>query len=365
MRDSFHVPDRYFLSHSVGCLPRQTKTAIDQNYFGPWKSGSNWSDWMGEMDQFRSGLAKILSVTQDTICPQSNVSSALTKILYSQKPSLKRNRIVLSRQAFPTIGFVINQAERAGYKMCFIDGDIADPTAWADAIDEQTAFVHITHALSNTSKVLPVQEICELARQSGALSLVDAAQSIGLIPVSPLDWSADFVLGTGVKFLCFGPGACFLYASRDVIEQCEPLDVGWFSHENPFEMQIENFRYAKDAIRFLGGTPSPAPLIAGNMAMSVWNDIGLPKITNSVSERLDILCSAVPDRALLSPRAPKNRGGTCVVNPKTRAPLREALQAEKYLYDEREAGFRFSVHAYTPKKECEALAQIFRNVLEN
>lgn len=362
MRDLFHVPSRYFLSHSVGCLPRATQSVLEQDFFEPWRTGSNWFKWMDKIDQFRSGIARILSVTPDMICPQSNISSALTKIIYSHEPSSSRNRIVLSRQAFPTIGFVVKQAERAGYEMCFVDGDVTDPANWARVINGQTAFVHITHALSNTSHILPVKTICDLAKQANALSIVDAAQSSGIVKIDPVDWGADFVLGTGVKFLCFGPGACFLYAAKHVIPECQPIDVGWFSHENPFEMDIGSFRYAQDAMRFFGGTPSPAPLIAANAAMEIWDEIGFETLGLSIASRLDILCASLSEDVLISPREALARGGTCVVNPKDRGPLRAALISDKFLFDERMDGFRFSVHGYTSIEDCEALANLFKTL---
>jgi len=359
MREHFHVPDNYFLSHSVGCLPKVTEAALRSEFFGPWKSGANWSEWMPVLDEFRDGMAQIIDVTAAEICPQVNVSSALTKILHSLPPSNSRNQILLSKQDFPTIGFVVKQAELAGFELHFVAGDVMDAQNWADAMSDRTAFVHITHALSNTSHVLPVAEICGLAKQAGARSIVDAAQSTGMVSVRPKEWRADFVIGTGVKFLCFGPGACFLYAAKDVLPQCNPVDVGWFSHENPFEMDILQFRLAEDAMRFFGGTPSPAPFIAANAAMGVWAGMDDAFIQKRIRENLDTLCAAVPDELLVSPRFPNRRGGTCVVNPNDRIPLRENLKVAGILHDERKEGFRFSIHAYTPLSDCENLASIF------
>lgn len=360
MEAHFHIPERYFLSHSVGCQPKIVEQALKDNYLGPWASGRNWQDWMPVLDEFRQGMADRLGVTSDTICPQVTVSSALTKILHSQKPTAKRNRILLSRQAFPTIGFVVKQAERAGYELRFIEGDVTDPQSWADGLDETVAFVHATHALSNSSHILPIKEICGVAKTVGAQSIIDVAQSIGVVSVRPLEWGADFIIGTGVKFLCFGPGACFLYVAKENIALCEPIDVGWFSHEKPFEMEIENFRFAKDAMRFFGGTPSPAPFIAATAVMKVWNEIGFENIQNLIEARLDILCAAAPENRLISPRDAERRGGTCVVNPIERDVVRVRLEAENIHYDERVEGFRFSVHGYTPLADCEALAAIFR-----
>ena len=67
MEAHFHIPERYFLSHSVGCQPKIVDEALKAHYLGPWASGTNWSDWMPMVDEFRQGMADRLGVTADTI----------------------------------------------------------------------------------------------------------------------------------------------------------------------------------------------------------------------------------------------------------------------------------------------------------
>ena len=339
MREHFHVPDNYFLSHSVGCQPKATLSALKLYYLKPWISGKNWTQWMIELDKFRTGLGELLGVSGDLICPQTNISSALTKVIYSLPKPTKRKAIVLCRQDFPTVGFVFKQAERAGYEVKFIKGAPTDISNWKAAIDYETAIVHITHALSNTSHVLPVQQICDLTRQSKAISIVDIAQSFGAIPVDIKSWSPDFITGTGVKFLCFGPGACFLYCSKEKLSQSQPIDVGWFSHENPFEMDIGNFRYAKDAIRFFGGTPSPAPLVAANSAIEIWKEIGLDRVHQHIQKQLSLLVKAIDAKILMSPISEDLRSATLSVAPTNRERLREAARANKIFVTNVKKGF--------------------------
>ena len=124
-------------SHSVGCLPRGAKTALDDGFFAAWTSGTNWDDWMGVLDEFRAGLAGLLGVNATSICPQSNISSALTKILYSLPESGKKT-ILLSPQDFPTIGFVFKQAERMGFRLKFLEGDPAKIENWP------VSYTHLT-----------------------------------------------------------------------------------------------------------------------------------------------------------------------------------------------------------------------------
>ncbi len=364
MREFFEVPDNYFLSHSVGCLPKQTQQALIANYLGPWSAGTNWSEWMPVLDKFRAGLASILGVSADLICPQSNISSALTKVIYSLPQPTTRNKIILSKEDFPTVGFVFKQAERTGYEICFIDGDPTDIENWETTIDETAAIVHITHALSNTSHLLPVQQICDIARAKGAISIVDVAQSLGGVRVDITSWNPDFVTGTGVKFLCFGPGACFLYCSKARLENSAPVDVGWFSHENPFEMDIEHFQYAKDAMRFFGGTPSPAPLIAANAAMDMWQEIGsggFEVAHKRIETALDFLIGHLNADIMVSPKHADKRGATLVIAPKNRKILRDKIKSNGLLCDERKEGFRFSLHGYTSDEEVKRLSVILKS----
>ncbi len=319
MHKHYHVPKTYFLTHSVGCLPKQTSSDVANSFLGPWQAlgGNAWPDWLGIIDDFRASTGAILGVDGDTICPQINVSSALTKIIYGLPINPKRNVILLSEQDFPTIGFALKQAERAGYQLKFITGDITDAQVWADAMDNTVAVAHITHALSNTSHLLPVADICKTAKASGIITIVDIAQSVGIVPIHIPDWQADFVIGTSVKFMCGGPGACFMYAAPDIIPNCRPVDVGWFSHENPFEMDIHDFRYADDAMRFFGGTPSPAPFAAALSAQKLLNKPGIAAAHAHVQVILDKLITGLDDKVLVSPRSATKRGGTLVIAPKT------------------------------------------------
>lgn len=360
MREHFDVPDSYFLSHSVGCLPHTVRDALERSYLGPWQSGTNWSEWMPMVAEFRAGIASLLGVTSAAICPQMNISSGLTKIIHALPRDPSRNIILLSRQDFPTIGFVMTLAERAGYQVRFIDGNPTDPAHWRAAIDQTTAIVHITHALSDRSQLLPVAEICAATKTAGAISIVDIAQSLCAVPTPVADWDPDFVLGTGVKFLCAGPGACFLYAKPERWSDCEPIDVGWFSHENPFEMDIMDFRYAEDAMRFFGGTPSPAPLICANSAITLWQTLDRPKAQATIQSHLDKLMNATPENWRVSPANSMRRGATFVMKPDRSDALTESLTNHGTRHDQRKTGFRFSVHAYTPDDDVAKLADIIR-----
>ena len=66
--------------------------------------------------------------------------------------------------------------------------------------------------------------------------------------------------------------------ARIAHRQLEPVDVGWFSHEDPFEMDIHSFRYANDARRFWGGTPSIAPFVCAAASLRHIHALGVDRI---------------------------------------------------------------------------------------
>jgi len=124
--------------------------------------------------------------------------------------------------------------------------------------------------------------------------------------------------------------------------------VGWFSHENPFAMDIRDFRYAEDAMRFFGGTPSPAPFAAALSAHKLLDKSGIQSAHTHVQSILDTLVSGLDDKVLVSPRKATQRGATLVIAPKNQQHLIQKLNTVKILFDERAEGLRFSFHHYTP-----------------
>ncbi|MEO1135658.1 MAG: aminotransferase class V-fold PLP-dependent enzyme, partial [Pseudomonadota bacterium] len=282
-REKFHLPTpHYFLSHSVGAQPVGYEAAVAQGYADPWrKKGFHvWDPWFESLDQFRQGLAPIIGAQADDICPQANVSSGISKILFGLPERPGRRKIVLTEDDFPTVGFALAQGEAAGYELVFLAGgeQLADPDAWAQAFADDVQMVVATQVYSNSSVLAPVPEIARRAREAGVFSLIDVAQAAGAVPVRLNDWRPDFAVGTSLKYLCGGTGAAFLWADREAAAKSAPRDAGWFSHAEPFEFDIHRFEYAPGAARFTGGTPSIAPFAGAAAGHAVLNAHGVDAI---------------------------------------------------------------------------------------
>lgn len=366
-KQQFFIPEGiYLLNHSVGCLPQ--KTALQkEHFFELWKSqGSEaWSEWLSLIDGFCQSLSTLLNGYPDEFCPQSNVSSSVCKILHSLPPQKNRFKLLLSEMDFPSIGFALSQMQRLGYQIEFLpakDGTFSLET-WKQYLTKDTQLAFITHAVYGNSFLNPVTEIIQYAQEQGIITVVDIAQSAGVVPINLRAWNADFVVGSSIKWLCGGPGAGFLWANSESPFSFAPIDVGWFSHENPFEFDIYNFRYTNNARRFWGGTPSILPFVCAQLSIELINSIGVDKIRFHNQRLTEVLIqeSRAKKINIITPLEPWQRGGTVVINFNNNQKVYERFQQEKISIDVRPGfGLRFSPHIYNDEEEIEKVIALMQ-----
>ena len=361
-RDQFHLPGKhYFLSHSIGAQPKTYDAAIAGAYLEPWRSAGEkaWDPWFKALAAFREGLGALIGADANDICPQTNVSSGLAKILFALPDRPARRRIVLTEDDFPTVGFTLAQARRLGYELVFLPGGerLADPDAWAPAFQDDVQLVLATQVFSNTGVLAPCADIARRAKEAGVFSVFDIAQAAGAVPVKLNEWGADFALGTSQKYLCGGTGAAYLWASQEAAAQAEPMDVGWFSHENPFEFDIRNFQYAEGAARFTGGTPSFGPFAGATAAQAIFNDAGIEAIYAHNQRLMSALIGALPEDAFFSTRAQGARGSAAIIKVRDYDAAAAALREAGVIHDARKGGVRVSIHLYNDETDVAALIE--------
>jgi len=351
IRNDFELNDSiYLLSHSVGRPLKQSESNLSSVFFDAWKSTEPWHDWMNVFTQFQKSLSTLLNTNADNFCPQTNLSSALTKVLFSLPKQANKKTILLSEHDFPSIGFVVQQATVLGYELKFLSKDVdqTNPEVWKDVMTEDVQWIIVTQVQSNTGVQVPVKEIVSIANEKNILSVVDIAQAVGILPINIDDWNASFVIGSCVKWLCGSPGAGFLYINPNIIADCKPQDVGWFSHENPFEFDIHHFKYHAKALRFFGGTPSVIPFVIAAHSIQYLSEIGIQNIRNHNIALTEKIINAVLPNHIISPTNTNHRSGTIILNfGEQQQKTVENLKANNIAFDARAFGIRLSPHIYT------------------
>lgn len=124
--------------------------------------------------------------------------------------------------------------DRLAVKLEFADiGDGSDDertvSAFDRAIEPGTRLVSVSHVLWSTGAVLPVARIAALARERGALVVVDGAQAAGTIPVSVRDLGVDAYAVPAQKWLLGPEGMGALWVAHESLERIRPSSAGYFS----------------------------------------------------------------------------------------------------------------------------------------
>nr|WP_247655349.1 aminotransferase class V-fold PLP-dependent enzyme [Pseudoalteromonas sp. MMG007] len=174
----------------------------------------------------------------------------------------------------------MQKALSKGAKITFIPEyeNLSDINVWEQYLTPNIDLVFISHVYSNTGVQASVNDIVVLSKRTSSLSIIDVVQSAGVFPLDLTALNAGFMIGSSVKCLCAGPGAAYLWVNPAQLDSCEPKDVGWFSHQNPFEFNIHYFEYNSSALKFWGGTPSVVPYIIAANSIMYFAKLGADKV---------------------------------------------------------------------------------------
>lgn len=364
-KDFYLAGPGYLLNHSVGRPLKSTEQVFKEAFFAPWQESGRepWGQWLSVIDDFTFALSKLFNGHQKDFCPQVNLSSALTKIVMSLDRLNREHAVVLMSEIdFPSMGFALKKALPASCEVRFIPKglDVTDPNVWDAHISRDVDLVFVSHAYSNTGQQAPLANIFTIARERGCLSLVDVAQSAGIIPLDLARLQPDFLIGSSVKWLCGGPGAAYLWVNPAILDSCQPKDVGWFSHENPFEFDIHDFRYQHSAMRFWGGTPSIAPYAIAAHSIHYLAGLGIPLLRKCNQQLIDAVAQEL-EHEFVSPRDVEKRSGTLILQfGEQQHQIMTAFANANISVDARSMGIRISPHIYNNMADIKLLLDVIK-----
>ena len=175
-------------------------------------------------------------------------------------------------------------------------------------LSERTKVVAFAHQSNVLGTVLPVAELVSRARAVGALTVLDACQSVPHQPVNLTALGVDFAAFSGHKML--GPsGVGVLWGRGELLAAMPPFLTGGSMIEL---VRMEGSTYAPPPQRFEAGVPMTSQAVGLGAAVDYLNGIGMDAVAAHeralTATALDGLRS-VPGVRLVGPAVLESRGG--------------------------------------------------------
>jgi selenocysteine lyase/cysteine desulfurase len=237
----------------------------------------------------RAGLGRLLG------CPARSVGFAPTTndgmaAVLNGVPWTAGDNLVVPANDFPGVLYACLRLERRGVEVRQVptpSGHLALEDLLA-RVDRRTRAVAVSHVHWCTGHRIDLKTLGTFCRSRGVLSVVDAIQSTGVVPIDVTEAAIDVLAAGSYKWLLGVPGAAVLYLSDQALATSTPDRAGWTSVRTSVHSGID-LAWKEDAMRFqVGGLPDPV-LIAMEQSVDLLLEVGIEAIhvhTAVLTERL-------------------------------------------------------------------------------
>ena len=348
----------YMNSNSMGAMPAGAAEAL-REYTKVWaRDGVEaWEIWTELIDQVADSAAAFFGGTPGHTTLNQNVAFFQAQVASTIDWSRRRNKVVIESLMFPNVIYVWDRYRDLGARLQLVpsaDGMNVSLEAMLEAIDEQTAIVSLSHAVYVSGALQDIEAITKRAHEVGALVMVDVYQTCGSVPIDVNAWGVDIVVGGSHKWLCGGPGTCFMWVRPGLEKELKPRMTGWMAHEDPFAFAPAPIEYSKGPWHFMGGTPSVPAYYVARHAYERLHEIGVERIRAHNMALCEIIVTRAQDAGLTvnSPVDPQARTGFVAVDfPGSQEASGQLIQ-ERFKHDWRpNCGLRIGPHFYSTEEE--------------
>jgi selenocysteine lyase/cysteine desulfurase len=269
---------------------------------------------IGAMDDLRASFRRLIGAEPGTIAITDNTCRAANIAIrvLAERPG----NVVIDDGTYPSSAYP--WYARGDREVRFVPTDGVDDAAAALAarIDADTVAVCITHVAPFTGRRHDLQAIADAAHANGAMLLVDAAQSTGIVPIDVVRDGVDALVTTAMKWLLGPPGIGFLYLSPALLADAPTLDVGYLGLDAPLGEWPPDAMpgVMADARRYELGLPNLPGVFAARAGIDLLLEVGIDRLF-AHSEGLATRCiDGLLDRGadVVTPRDPAQRAGVVV-----------------------------------------------------
>ena len=212
--------------------------------------------------------------------------------------------------------------------------------------------------------VADLERIGNACRANGVFFIVDGIQGCGIRPIDLHALPVDIFASGAQKWQLSPWGTGFVYVRRDLVQQIEPMDVGWacMKASTDYTRLTEyEFDLFDDARRFEVVTIPYHDFAVANASTAMLLELGV----DNISKHIEGLVGEVVDWAqsrdditLVTPADPSRRAGVVSFAPKDLAGMSAHLKAAHVVFTVREGMIRFAPHIYNTSDEIQRVLSV-------
>ncbi|MTI96583.1 MAG: aminotransferase class V-fold PLP-dependent enzyme [Firmicutes bacterium] len=234
-----------------------------------------------KIDVVREQLARLLNCSAAELAFTANATEGINIVAWGidWQPG---DEVIITDLEHPANSAVwLHNRERFGIRLRILpvqaDKD-AMLTQFRSMLSPWTRLVAVSHVISGSGQILPVAEICRLAKDAGALVLLDGAHAVGQLPVDLANLACDFYALNGHKWLLGPAGTGALFVRGDKLEQLRPSWVGDVAGKGMEYTEDGSFMPPPGARRYEFATRDWSAILGLGAAIDYVNDIGIENI---------------------------------------------------------------------------------------
>jgi selenocysteine lyase/cysteine desulfurase len=257
----------YLNTASYGLPPRPAWDAL-QAALADWRTGrTSWEHWGDSTEAARASFARLCGVPEEWVATGSTVSG-LVGLVAASVPSGSR---VLSTQAeFTSLLWPFMAQDRGIEVKCVQVPELAG------AVDGHTDVVAFSTAQSATGELADLEAVAAAARAHGALTVVDATQSCGWLPLDAGRF--DVVAVAAYKWLLSPRGTAFMTVRPGLLDRLTPHAAGWYAADDPHANYYGPPLQLAETARRLDVSPAWFSWVGAAPALDLLLEIGVDAI---------------------------------------------------------------------------------------
>lgn len=306
----------------------------------------------------REAAAQLLGAHSDSIAIVMSTSEVISQLAWWLRPRSGQNVVVIDVESAAVIAPWLRVAQETGAEIRVVR-TIADPAAIcieriAELVDHRTAAIAVSHVQWGTGYRFDLAQLAELAHAHGALLVVDAMQSAGVVPINVAASGVDVLAAGSFKWLCAFAGTGVCYVRPELAERWQPILAGSLTSwpALPYtESGVSNVHDIQHGARRLEYASSTHTLrVALNGSIRYLLDVGIASILSHVQALTARLADGMRllDATILTPNDEAHRAGilTARFPGQAAAHLVAELAKHNVVTLERLGGVRFSPHLF-------------------